>query len=221
MKSRTLLRSWIHPFALSLAFAAVPPIVFEDFEGGPLRWQQKKSPPKGKPEYLIEVEGENHFLRGAPPKGAEGKIIYKRQVIDLKKTPLLHWKWRALVLPEGGDEGGKGKNDSAAGVYVYLQKGPLRRILKYCWSSSHTGKEWITAPNPSWFWKTRMKVLRTGPPLGQWVEETVDLAKDFKEAFGDDAIDRAEGIGVLSDGDQTKSLSSADYDDFVLLPAGS
>lgn len=194
-------------------------ITIENFEAGTFNWDARVPLTKKKPEYTIEIEKGNHFLHAAPEKGVEGKIIYKRFSIDLKKTPRLKWRWRVTELPKNADEGVRGKNDSGAGVYIYIQKGILRRILKYCFSASHTGKEWMLAPSSNWMWKTKMKVLRTGAPLNEWVEEEVDIAKDFKEAYDTAPPARAEGIGILTDGDQTHSSPKADYDDFKLLPS--
>ena len=73
----------------------------------------------------------------------------------------------------------------------------------------------------SLLWKTRYRVLRTGPPTGVWQTESVDLVRDYREAFDSDPPDHAEGIGVMTDGDQTKSESIGDYDDFAVFPGPS
>src|SRR5580765_455129 len=117
--------------------------VIENFEDGKLHWEARIPLSKTNPEYKIEVENGNHFLHAAPEKGVEGKIIFKRFSIDLKKTPHLKWRWRILELPPGGYEGVPGKNDSAGGVYVYLQKGILRRLLKFTFSSTRTDRSFV------------------------------------------------------------------------------
>src|SRR5262245_59390245 len=106
-------------------------ISIENFESGNWHWEARTPLSKPKAEYNIEIENGNHFLRAAPEKGASGKIIFKRFSIDLKKTPHLKWRWRIRELPTGGNEGIREKNDSAAAVYVYMQKGILRKLLKY------------------------------------------------------------------------------------------
>lgn len=190
-------------------------VVLEDFESGELSWQSRSDSKDVAKAYSIQVENGNHFLHAAPIPGVEGRIIAKKTYINLKKTPYLKWRWRVHKLPKDGNE--RTKNDSAAGVYIFLQKGIKRRILKYCWSTTYTDKDWIESKSSTWLWKTKLKVLRQGPPLGEWVEEIVDIRKDFQEAFGMEAPQGSEGIGILTDGDQTNSESVADYDDFVLL----
>jgi hypothetical protein len=204
---------------IALASAAPAPLSLEDFQSGKLTWSARKPPlSKEHPEYTIQKEEKNFFLRGEPLPKQDGNIVYMQKVIDLGKTPLLRWKWRPLVLPKKGDESKKGKNDSALGVYVYFQSGLRRRILKYVWSTSHPKGDWITSSGSSWFWTTKIHTLESGEPVGKWVEETVDLQKDYQNAFEGSAPEKAHGIGVLTDGDQTVSEAKGDYDDFIALP---
>lgn len=188
--------------------------VIDTFEDGKLKWETQKPIPGGHLTYAINAEIGNSFLHAAPQKGAEGIVTFRRFPINVHQTPILKWSWRALALPEGANEGVKGKNDCAAGVYVYMQKGPTRRVLKYTWSTNRTDPSWLLSSGSKWFWKTQIKTLRHGPPLNTWVEESVDIEKDFKEAYGSDAPSQAEGIGILTDGDQTNTIAIADYDDF-------
>jgi len=203
---------------LLLPTLAPSQVLIDDFESGKMWTPFRGVLSKDFPEYRIETEDNNKFLRAEPKKGATGKAIYKQFSINLKKTPRLKWRWRVRELPPGGTEGIAAKNDSAAAVYVYMQKGLIRKIIKYCFSTTRKEGEWIPALSSNWLWKTKMKILRSGKPLNEWVEEVVDIRKDFKEAYGDDPPNHSDGIGVLTDGDQTSSTPKADYDDFYLLP---
>ena len=63
-------------------------------------------------------------------------------------------------------------------------------------------------------------VVDSGPPLDTWHTVDIDLAAEFRKHFADGAADAEVpdfvGIGIMSDGDQTHSESSADYASFVL-----
>jgi hypothetical protein len=54
-----------------------------------------------------------------------------------------------------------------------------------------------------------------------WKQESIDPSADFRAHFegGDPHADVPDlvGIGIMSDGDQTQSISSADYTGFVLV----
>ena len=65
-------------------------------------------------------------------------------------------------------------------------------------------------------------VLQSGGPLNKWVTEEIDPTADFRKHFRDGDPDGhvpdLVGIGLMTDGDQTKSESSADYGGFELDP---
>ena len=63
-------------------------------------------------------------------------------------------------------------------------------------------------------------ILESGAPLSEWKAVDLDLRAEFRKHFAD-ADETAEvpdlfGIGLMSDGDQTASPSSADFAEFVL-----
>ena len=62
--------------------------------------------------------------------------------------------------------------------------------------------------------------MRSGGPLNEWQTEEIDLKAEFRKHFegGDQSADVPDllGVGLMTDGDQTKSHSAADYADFVI-----
>jgi hypothetical protein len=129
----------------------------------------------------------------------------------------LTWKWRADVLPRGGDECARGAEDSAAVIYVTWKRGLRWYSLKYVWSAVGVkGNLCDRKRNP--FVAQDTIILETGGPLGVWKAETIDLDAEFRAHFGDDEIPDLQGLGLMSDGDQTRSESAADYGGFVLSP---
>ena len=60
-----------------------------------------------------------------------------------------------------------------------------------------------------------MLILRSGAGGDCWVEERVNVPEDYRRLFGGDP-GKPHGIGVLTDGDDTKSTAEGDYDDFRL-----
>jgi hypothetical protein len=126
----------------------------------------------------------------------------------------LSWRWRALVLPRGGNECVPGKGDAAANVYVTWKRGLKWYSVKLIWSSEgDIGRTCNRIRNP--FVASDSVILRSGAATGRWEEEEVDPDALFREHFGDD-IPELQGIGLLTDGDQTQSVSAADFADFVL-----
>jgi hypothetical protein len=138
-----------------------------------------------------------------------------------KSVGSLRWKWRALALPKGGNECADGEGDSAAVVYVTWKRTLRWYSLKYVWSS--VGPKGVTCDkkrNP--FRAQDTVIVESGPPLGEWREVVITPDVEFRNHFegGDQraSVPDLIGVGIMSDGDQTKSPSEADYADFVVAP---
>ena len=131
----------------------------------------------------------------------------------------LRWRWRAVTLPQGGDECREGKGDSAAVVYVSWKRGLRYYTLKYVWSAvGQRGAICDKKRNP--FLAQDTVIMESGAPLGEWKTVDLDLPAEFRKHFasGDPtaAVPDLFGIGLMSDGDQTRSVSSADFGEFSL-----
>jgi hypothetical protein len=150
---------------------------------------------------------------------------YKTAVVgyDIKawqeRATRLRWRWRALELPRGGDECRDGKGDSAAVVYVSWKRALRYYTLKYVWSG--VGKRGAVCDkkrNP--FLAQDTVILESGAPIDEWKVVDLDLRAEYRKHFedGDQAADVPDlfGIGLMSDGDQTRSPSSADFAEFKL-----
>jgi hypothetical protein len=138
---------------------------------------------------------------------------------DRKRATAVSWQWRAVTLPDGGDECAAGKGDSAAVVYLTWKQTLRWYTLKYVWSAvGKRGEVCGRKRNP--FVAQDTIILETGAPLGVWHTEQIDLRREFRAHFdnGDPNGDVPDfvGIGIMTDGDQTKSESAADYAGFVL-----
>jgi hypothetical protein len=131
----------------------------------------------------------------------------------------LSWRWRAVTLPVGGNECVKERSDSAAVVYVTWRRTLRWYALKYVWSTT-LPKGTVCEKKRNPFRAQDTIVLATGGPLNEWRTVRLDPQAEFRQHFedGDPTADVPDliGIGIMSDGDQTNSRSSADYMDFTL-----
>jgi hypothetical protein len=138
---------------------------------------------------------------------------------DRKRAREVGWQWRAVTLPKGGNECEDGKGDSAAVVYLTWKQTLKWYTLKYVWSTvGPRGAVCDRKRNP--FVAQDTVILESGGPVGVWRTERIDLRQEFRKHFADgnpnaDVPDFV-GVGIMTDGDQTKSESSADYAAFVL-----
>lgn len=136
-----------------------------------------------------------------------------------QRTKRVRWKWRAQVLPKGGNECKGGFGDSAAVIYVSWKSGLKWYSIKYVWSSE-AEKGRICDQKRNLFVVQDTVILETGGPVGEWREEEIDPSTEFRAHFegGNPNADVPDlvGVGLMSDGDQTKSISAADYTGFEL-----
>jgi hypothetical protein len=126
-----------------------------------------------------------------------------------------------MALPSGGNECADGNGDSSAVVYVTWKRGLRWYSLKYVWSSiGPKGATCDRKRNP--FRAQDTIIVESGPPLGEWRSVTLSPDVEFRNHFegGDHraSVPDLIGVGIMSDGDQTKSNSEADYADFVMVP---
>ncbi len=132
-----------------------------------------------------------------------------------QRTKAVRWKWRALVLPTKGNECVPGLGDSAAVVYISWKRGLKWYSIKYVWSTEGV-KGAVCDQKRNLFVVQDTVVLESGGPTNVWKEEEVDPSAEFRAHFEGDVPDFV-GVGLMSDGDQTRSISAADYAGFVLV----
>jgi hypothetical protein len=137
-----------------------------------------------------------------------------------KGVKRFRWRWRALVLPQHGNECIDGKGDSAAAVYMTWKNGLRWYSLKFIWSAeAKVGDVCNKIRNPFVF--SDSIILHSGQTSREWVTEEIDPNALFEKHFIDSGetteLPEFQGFGILSDGDQTHSESSADYAGFEIF----
>lgn len=177
-------------------------------ESGPVNYFKRMDSPTGE------------FIRASYEPPIKTAVLGYEIPDDFKQgTKTLSWRWRAQALPTGGYECVKAKSDSAAVVYVSWRRGLRWYALKYVWSTT-APKGTVCEKKRNPFRAQDTIVLESGGPLNEWRSVRIDPSSEFRKHFEDgDATAEVPdliGVGLMSDGDQTGSKSSADYADFSL-----
>ncbi len=136
--------------------------------------------------------------------------IFKEIPWKLSEKPVLNWKWRAKALPVNARENDGSKNDSGCSVYVNfgLWGG---KTLKYVWSST-LPEGFVFEKKPGEFY---VIVKSSGASkMNQWISQTANVAEDYRKYFKSEPANHPSGIGIMSDGNATRSPSGCDYKDF-------
>jgi hypothetical protein len=169
--------------------------------------------------YSVLSHPPDTFIRAVYSPPLETVTLFAQVPDELRSgARLFRFRWRAHVFPRDGNECADGLGDGAANVYLTWKRGLRWYSVKLVWSTdAPVGAVCNIIRNP--FVASDSVILRSGSPIGVWLEEEVDPDALFRQHF-EGGNPRAEvpelqGIGVLTDGDQTHSVSAADYADFV------
>jgi hypothetical protein len=166
--------------------------------------------------YRLVEDPEGAFIRAVYRPPLETVTLATEVPDELRqRTRIVRWKWRAQVLPKHGNECAPGFGDSAAVIYISWKRGLKWYSIKYVWSTDGP-KGSVCDKKRNLFVVQDTVILESGGPTGEWKEEQVDPSAEFRAHFEGDVPDFV-GIGLMSDGDQTNSVSAADYAGFVLL----
>ena len=141
-------------------------------------------------------------------------LLYKKVHINLNQTPYINWYWLVdHTYVNNQFEKEKRGDDFPARIYIAIKPklGQIKpRALTYVWAS-HAQKlsHW---KNP--FSKNvEVFALETGDALTKkWIQEKRNLQQDLNRFFGQH-IDAIEGIGVMTDSDNSKTFGQAAFSD--------
>ena len=170
--------------------------------------------------YSIIEDPANPFIRGVYTPPLETVTLFADVGDGLRNgVERIRFRWRPWVLPIGGNECTNNRGDAAANMYIAWKRGLRWYSVKLVWSSE--GKTGVTCRRTrNLFVASDSIVLHSGPPVGEWREEEIDPAALFREHFEggnpNAEVPELQGIGILTDGDQTHSMAAADFGGFVL-----
>ncbi|MBI5844501.1 MAG: DUF3047 domain-containing protein [Deltaproteobacteria bacterium] len=145
---------------------------------------------------------------------------------DVFRYPKLSWSWKISRVYDKGDATKKSGDDYPIRVYVMfrydpakaatwqkLKYGAARKIygeypphsaLLYIWANRAQEKRIITNPYTA---SAKMVILEAGKlRVGRWIDESVDVLSDYREAFGSEPPAGAS-LAVMNDSDNTGESS--------------
>lgn len=175
----------------------------------------------GPTNYYVAVrDGGGSYLRGYYRPGMETTVLGWQVPDNVRASAqTLRWRWRVESFPKEADECASGRTDSAAVVYATWKRGLHWYTIKYVWSTVG-GKGNVCDKHRNPFSSQDTVILESGGATDQWHAEELDLKAEFRRHFEDGRADADVpdfvGIGIMSDGDQTRSDSAADYGSFTI-----
>jgi len=170
--------------AVSLSWAEER-LVIADFstwiaaKGIPAGWELKVK--TGKAVFDVKRDGDIPALH---LKSVNSSFSLQGEVnVDVKRYPVLTWKWKVTQLPKDGDFRKSRTDDQAAQLFVAFTK---TKAIVYIWDTTATqGLMESTSPVP--FMTVKVVVVRSGPTaLGQWITETRNVYEDYRKFYGEE-----------------------------------
>jgi hypothetical protein len=201
--------------------------------GAIARAEERSLPPPAEPPWQLlrfpRVERASRYqpveVDGVPAVRAESEcsasaLLLPVEDVDLRRTPLLRWRWRVERRLDLADERRKEGDDFAARVYLMFRFDPARaswlerarrrvaevvygqeipgNAINYVWSSREpSGAVWDNPYTAS----SKMGSLGAGP-LPEWRSEEVDVWADYRRLFATDPP-ALVGVALMSDSDDS------------------
>ncbi|MGJ0485115.1 MAG: DUF3047 domain-containing protein [Methylomicrobium sp.] len=186
-------------------------IRIDDFSSGSLQgWETQIF--KGETQYrLVDLDGVK-VLKADSSSSASG--LFKKQRIDLSRTPFLNWRWRIENGLGQRNEQSRSGDDYAARIYVVIDGGFAfwrKKALNYVWASaSPKGKSW---PNAFAGKHVMMIALRSsGDHAAVWYNEKRNILEDLHEQFGE-GLRTIDAVAIMTDTDNAGGRVTAYYGD--------
>ena len=216
---------------LTLAPGMVHAVIAPELEAE--GWREVPNPNKKENVFSLTPEGAIEVV-----SNDSVSTLYQPAEVDIDEHPILTWRWRVDEPAPATDLSVKGTDDCALAVYVGFPfdpgqasfferlKRPLveswvgddapGRVLRYVFCGSHERGEVVESPYMGSAGVIR--VLRSADsPTGEWFEERVDLAADYRAAFGAEPPDPTQ-LAIQADTDNTHSQSRAYIADLAFAP---
>ena len=174
-------------------------------------WEEKVF--SGKTVYeQVSIDGQA-AVRATSRGTASG--LFRKQRIDLEKTPILEWTWRVEGTLGDIDERTREGDDYRARVYV-IRSDPVffwrTRAVNYVWASTRTvGETWPNAYTEN----ARHIAVRSGDKhAGGWMNERRNVRADFRALFGKE-VRYVDAVAIMSDTDNSGGSALAYYGDIT------
>ncbi|SDR59309.1 Protein of unknown function [Paraburkholderia tuberum] len=216
-----------------------PGIAFSSFEPGaslPAGWKNLPVV-RGKPITQYTLVHDDHTTVLQADANRSASALMHDGDIDLARTPVVAWRWKADRPIEGADNRVASKEDAPARL-VFMFAGDKSKLslfdrakmglakqlsgedlpyatLMYVWSTTAAPGTVIANPHTN---RVQMIVVSGLPgDAGQWQSLRRNIVQDYERVFHEPP-GRITGYGLLTDTDNTGATTRAWYGDIQFLP---
>ena len=187
---------------------------------------------KGLSRYQLVEDGGATVLKGSARASASGLLHYVD--LDIRERPVLSWRWKVTDLAPSDDS----PDDSPVRILVNFagdySKIPFGDRLFYDQFRFFTGQR-LPYAGVMYVWGSRtpnggevrnkytsrikMIAVESGREnLGKWLEESRDVAEDYRRLFGEEP-GKVVSVGIMTETDATDRALEAYYGDIAFRSA--
>jgi len=187
---------------------------------------------KGLSRYQLVEDGGATVLKGSARASASGLLHYVD--LDIRERPVLSWRWKVADLAPSDDS----PDDSPVRILVNFagdySKIPFGDRLFYDQFRFFTGQR-LPYAGVMYVWGSRtpnggevrnkytsrikMIAVESGREnLGRWLEESRDVAEDYRRLFGEEP-GKVVSVGIMTETDATDRALEAYYGDIAFRSA--
>ena len=183
----------------------------EDFRTQPAGWEIRRKPGAKLAEFHIEAATDGHDgALAMTANGQSGMFATKLERVDLRRTPILRWRWRATVLPTGGDGRVDDRDDQAIAIYVSAGGLLRQKSIAYRWETDTPVGTQGDSTYAAGIVKTKWFAVRNAQDKGSFFVEERNVVRDFQRAFG--FVPDEVNIGVTCNSQYTGTTAVAELD---------
>lgn len=192
---------------------ATDEVVIADFS----TWRSAKEVPpgwelkvrSGKADFQVSKDGDLYALL---LRSSDSSFSFQKGVkVDVKRYPLLSWKWKVTELPKGGDFRRSRTDDQAAQLFLAFTR---TRSIVYLWDTTAPQGLMEDAPAPP-FMSVKAVVVRSGPAdKGKWLTEARNVYEDYRKLYGEDPPP-VSGVRIQINSQHTGSSAESSFADVV------
>jgi hypothetical protein len=178
-------------------------------DGVPTGWQLKEKAGRAFVS-IVNVDS----LKAVQLRSTNTSFSLQRQVnADLKKLPILRWKWKVTKLPEGGDFRHSKTDDQAAQLFVAFNK---RQMIVYIWDTT-APKDLVGDALAPPFMSIKVVVVRSAKEdAGKWLTESRNVYEDYRKFYGDTSRPPVvSGVRLQINTQHTKSSAESSFADLA------
>lgn len=179
-------------------------------------------------KFQVEESLSGYVLK-AEARASRGVLISKFKY-DVSKFPRLRWQWKIRNVCQGGDNRDRLLDDSPVRISVLFEYDPQnagilerikyelakrklgeyppRYILNYIWAARDEDAGCVfDSPQTPRSGRSKVIALQAGEKkAGNWVREDINVARDFRLAFGKEPP-RLAALAITSNSDKTREVS--------------